>query len=534
MARRGGSWRHGVVLWAGMLAVLTVITVIALALRGGDGLQTAGNVAQIASAVLAIPTLAVPLWLWSRRSTAPTAVTTHGVAKAKDVLAGMVDQQWRTEAMLRSLDDPDPIPVRWRITHREVMDHPANLTPASLLLTASSGDVTTLAGEFRAMRRRRLVILGGPGTGKTTLAVQLIRELLATRVDQQDEPIPVLVSVTGWDTHVFPRLHDWLVTRLAQDYPALRATDLGSAAPTVLVARGQILPVLDGLDELPPPAQAAVIIALNRSLSDIDQLIVTSRTTDYGRAVEAAGDVLRSAVVLEPESLDPAAAARYLHRCLPPRPGPVWEQILTHLRTVPAPPEGSAAVLADIAASALGLWLLRTVYITPTADPAALLAPGRFPDAAALRAHLFDQLITALIDTRPPSEEPTDLFRPHRRHDPAQMRRWLGYLAHHLTHLPAGDGTIGTRDFTWWHLAHTTRTLTGATRLAIAVTIALMIGLFGGVATALSDGLADGLGPGSAYGLGLGLTAGLVVGLAARSWSREPPGFTDLRVRGRG
>lgn len=69
---------------------------------------------------------------------------------------------------------------------------------------------------------------------------------------------------------MFPRLQDWLALRLAQDYPALRATGLGSDVPTTLAARGQILPVLDGLDELPPSAQAAVITALNRSLSGRD------------------------------------------------------------------------------------------------------------------------------------------------------------------------------------------------------------------------------------------------------------------------
>jgi hypothetical protein len=516
-----------------MLALTMTLAVIGLALRGKDGLQTAANVAQLVSVMLVIPTLAVPLWLWSRRSLSRAATTTPEVAKAKDVLAGIVGQQWRTEAILRSLDDPDPIPVRWRVTRREMMDHPANLTPASLLLTASSDDITALAGEFRAMRRRRLVILGGPGTGKTTLAVQLLRELLATRHEHQDEPVPVLLSVAGWDTGTFPRLHDWLAARLAQDYPALRATGLGPDAPGTLAARGQILPVLDGLDELPQPARAAVITALNRSLAGADQLIVTSRTTDYGHAVDAAADVLTSAVVIEPDPLEAAAAAGYLHRCLPPRPGPVWEQILTRLRTTPALPGGPAAALAGIAASPLGLWLLRTVYITPAADPAALLDPERFPDTAMLRAHLFDQLIGALIDTRPPSDDPADLFRPRRRHDPAQVRRWLGYLAHHLTRLPAGDGAVGTRDFIWWNLASATHALARTTRLTIVLTIALPIAVTAAVADVLAEGFRTGLTAGLTYGAGYGLTAGLVVGAAARSWPRQPPGFADLRVRRR-
>lgn len=92
--------------------------------------------------------------------------------------------------------------------------------------------------------------------------------------------------------------------------------------------------------------------------------------------------MLTSAVVIEPEPLNPIAAAGYLDRCLPPRSRPAWEQILTHLRTAPALPGGPGAALAEVAATPLGLWLLRAVYITPAADPAALRDPDRFANAA--------------------------------------------------------------------------------------------------------------------------------------------------------
>src|ERR1035438_9244202 len=172
VAKRKGSWRYGLLLWAGLLSLAAALAVIGFAWQGKGDLQDAANVAQLVSVVLAIATLTVPLLLWWHRSMVPAVVTSQHLAEAKDVLAGLVDQQWRTEATLRSLDDPDPIPVQWHLTRREdVMEHPDNLTPASLLLTASSDDIAALVGELRQMRRRRLIVLGGAGSGKTTLAV---------------------------------------------------------------------------------------------------------------------------------------------------------------------------------------------------------------------------------------------------------------------------------------------------------------------------------------------------------------------------
>jgi hypothetical protein len=542
VAVRAGSWRYSVALGVALLVIAIGLALVAAALGSKGGVSSAVNVAALVSFALGTGPLIRSLWSWWRAKAVATAVTSQEIAVGKDVLANLVRAQWRTEAAMRSLDDPAPIPVQWRMTRRgEVVDHPDNLSETSRLLRASSDDIGALAGEFRRMRRRRLILIGGPGTGKTTLAVQLLRELLATRVQHEDEPVPVLLSVAGWDTASYPRLEGWLGVRLIQDYPALRAPGLAPGMARTLADQGHILPVLDGLDELPRSAQAKIIAALNKSMGDTDQLILTSRADEFEQAVDTAGDVLTSAVVIEPQPVEPAVAAEYLRRSLPPRPGAAWEQILSELNEAAAPLAAAVAPVAEVTATPLGLSLLRTVYAAPGADPGSLLEPGRFPNAEALRAHLFAQLIPVLIATRPPSSSPTDLFRPRRRYDPALVRNWLGYLAHYMSETPAADGTTGTRDFTWWQLARGTNAITWRTQLAIGLAAAIAaVAAFAAVFGIKQGAVFGGAGRiviGPAYGLKISIAfalgAGLAIGLSARSWSAEEPGVADLRIQGR-
>ncbi|MFE9429094.1 tetratricopeptide repeat protein [Kitasatospora sp. NPDC006697] len=430
------------------------------------------------------------------------------------MLAGTVTEQWRAEAAARALDDPDPMPVRWRLAvGGEVMDHPANVFDGPRLPTGSSDRIADVAAGFRHLRRRRLVIVGGPGAGKTTLAVQLLLELLAGRKlpGNREEPVPVLLSVADWDTARFPRMHEWLAWRLGQDYPGMRAPGLGVDVPRALAARSEILPVLDGLDELPRQARVSVVAALNRSLSAADQLILTSRTAEYAEAVADVGDVLTSAAVIEAEPLGPEAVAAYLHTCLPPQPGPVWEAVLSGLRG-PHSAASPAGILATTCSLPLGLWLVRATYLVTRTDPTPLLE-GRFPTPAALRAHLFDQLIPAAIASKPPTSNAGEPFRPRRHHEAERMRRQLGYLAWHLTNPRNSDGTARTRDFAWWRLAHDTFRRDAPTIFARATTPFV----FG-----LSFAVAPGLGWGACAALAFTVTtavSGLVgAGFSAAAW----------------
>ncbi|MFC7585950.1 hypothetical protein ACFQYP_21070 [Nonomuraea antimicrobica] len=224
--------------------------------------------------------------------------------------------------------------------------------------------------------------------------------------------------------------------------------------------------------------------------------------------MKSAGRPLTGAAVITPAQLSPQAAADYLRACLPTAPSESWRKVLSALET------RTVAGLSELAATPLGLWLIRTIFAASGADPAPLAGPLG-GEAAALRAHLLDRLIPTLIKARPPSTVPGDHFRPRHRLHPDATRRYLTYLARAF---PPDE----TRDIAWWRIAatlpHTQRTIT------------LVTGLIAGLVIGLVAGLPTGL----AAGLIVAVIVGLVTDLRSRSWANELPGHADLRFRGEG
>ncbi|MFF1423038.1 NACHT domain-containing protein [Streptomyces sp. NPDC058280] len=445
------------------------------------------------------------------------------VAELAETLATAVAEQWRREEAALQLQAPWPIPLRWENTARPVADHweaingthdlgePVDLS--GRLDGDGRADDDGIVAVFHRVASRRLVILGAPGAGKTVLALNLVLHLLDRR--QEGERVPVLLPMGSWDP-AQETLHSWMARRLAEDDPALRSRSRsGATLGRELIDSGQVLPVLDGLDEMPPQARSEALAALSRQLGRGEPLVLTCRADEYQRTVGST--VLTAAAVVELCPLDPADLRTYLRVSTVPARTGCWDPLFAEVESTPGGP------VAQALSTPLMAWLARTAYADTTAEPAELLAEQggvrRFADRTAVEEHLLQRLIPAVYSRDLPGEDT-------RRWSGEEAHRWLSFLARHLD-------KFRTPDLAWWQLGTTVplasrMVLVGiATGLVYGLLSCLVHGLGG---FGLMDVLVSGLLNGSMTGLSFGLAHGVVARFIDGAFQ---PSRVRLSLRGR-
>jgi hypothetical protein len=171
--RRRGDRVLGLVFLVGLLALLCGLGWLAwvLVIQGVDRASRWASVLSTGLGLIGVLVTLVTWWL-RQRATATEPARSDQVARAAQELQVAVREQWRKEAEARSLGDPDPIPVRWRLSDPAVMDHDDLIASTPLRFAGRSDRIPALTDQFRTLRQRRLVIIGGPGSGKTTLHVR--------------------------------------------------------------------------------------------------------------------------------------------------------------------------------------------------------------------------------------------------------------------------------------------------------------------------------------------------------------------------
>lgn len=440
-----------------------------------------------------------------------------GLAAVADELAISVDTQWNDEANWRHLSDPYAMPVRW--------------VPADPLLTVSWPTLVRLATEGPgwppASRSReswakgpaelagkgndlidvlarvptgRLAVLGEPGAGKTILLVRLILDLLAQR--QPGQAVPILLPMGSWNPEQ-EELYAWMERWLTTDNPALSTPWPGTrrrSRARALLEEGFILPLLDGLDEMPAALTGKAIAEINDALHAGQRVILAARTDAFRMAVQRSRGAevkLAGAAGIELCPLDTGVVIEYLRDSAGGQESAArWDDVAAVLAADQSAPVTQALTTPLMAALARAIYNPRPTESLSSVErhPAELLNQEMFWCREAVERHFFDVFIPAGYRQR------RDESR-NARCTADQAVRWLTFLAEDL------QRRQGTTDFAWWQLQG------AAPRL--------LPGLFAGLAAGITAALTV---PWRGWGVGI-LTSITIAFIVRRQIHSGEPGL---------
>jgi len=240
---------------------------------------------------------------------------------------------------------------------------------------------------------RTLLILGDPGAGKTTTLLELTRELIIRAERDSELPMPIVFNLSSWQDK--QSLADWMVLELNTKYQVPKK--IGKA----WVNEQQILPMLDGLDEVNVERRNACVEAINRFHSEYGQMeiVVCSRMKDY----EALAQRLQfqGAIFIQP--LEEAQVFEYFDRL-----GGELEGVREMLTT--------DSTLLELAKTPLMANIMAIAYRGMSVTDLIKMSLSENHVQ-----HLFDTYIDRMLRRRP-----------DRSYSPSKVKRWLGFLAKQL------------------------------------------------------------------------------------------------------
>jgi len=242
---------------------------------------------------------------------------------------------------------------------------------------------------------RTLLILGDPGSGKTTTLLEMARDLIDRAKYDIALAIPVIFNLSSWPGKK-QTIAKWLVTELNTKY------QVGKDTARTWVKEQKLLLLLDGLDEVSGSIREDCVEAINQFCQEHGEteIVVCSRIRDY----EALSHKLQlqGAICLQPLTLEQVRV--YFNEA-----GQELAAIAGAIDTDPT--------LQELARSPLMLSIMSLAYRDVPASELSAIAT-----LEERRKHLFDAYIQRMFDRR---------FADN-LYDNEKTKSWLSYLAKQL------------------------------------------------------------------------------------------------------
>ncbi|MFO8037882.1 MAG: NACHT domain-containing protein [Sodalinema sp.] len=328
----------------------------------------------------------------------------------------------------------------------------------------------------------RLLILGSPGSGKTTVLLQLAQTLVERAEKTATDPVPVLLNLSAWNSN-FKDIRSWIILDLKLKY------GIRQDIARKWLDRGRILPLLDGLDELMSQCQETCIESLNQFLPDWSgmPLVVCCRLEEYQLYNQHLG--LNGALILQPLSDSQIQAYLQQAKC-----DWLW-QAIRHDSDIMNPEHG-------LARSPLFLTIL---VLASDNLPPEIWKQSVSPTQR--REVLFEAYIQTRLQRRYLGGANLAATRHGQKpyQDDEQTKHWLGWLASRL--IEENQTEFFIEKLQPYFL------LKRPYKLVYGLVVGLVLGIVVGLVFSLIYGVIDGLLRGLLGGLAVGLIVGLVGGL---------------------
>lgn len=376
---------------------------------------------------------------------------------------------------------PEQVECKWAVEVKIGNQPSTQLAPTTKMIEVF--DSSAIAGK--------LLILGAPGAGKTTTLLEITRELCVRALNNSNEPIPVLFNLAAWQDE--QPVADWLVAELKQKW-GIRA-DIGK----YWLETRQILPLLDGLDELETEHQEQCVQAINQFLKGYyspKYIIVCSRQHEY--ELYNTQLQLNGAVCLQP--LTYAQIHDYLVDVKRPQ---LWQMIKRE------------PTLLKLVKSPLLLSLITLVY-----EEISLVEWQKYTSPFSRRQYLFDTYVELMLKR----EINHRWYIKGKEPSSKQTKRWLVWLANTLKYDSRDEFLIEKMQPTL--LLRSQRLMY---HLAVGLFSGLTIGVFGGLSVKLSTD--EPSGQWLIFGLVAGLISGIVIGLRKNITTVETVKWSGVKAK---